>query len=269
MPPLTCPDSHYDERMEIRPHLGGRKRSGISRLDHLAFWRPALRVLSYHHVRPAHSDRFAVSTEQLDRQLRYLTSAGFNFIHARDLLAQDALPKRPILLTFDDGYVDNLEDAQPILRAHHAKATIFVVTGYAGDHARWNSAGAPLMCPRQLHQLDPEVFELALHSHWHRSFEAMQLDEIEQGLRENLEFFRKHNLAVTPALAYPYGARPKLPFAALSARLGSLGIRLAFRIGNRLTRLPISNPYEIQRIDVRGDASHAVFRQKLWLGKLI
>ena len=246
-----------------------RNKQKIRRWEHLAFWRPALRVLSYHQVRPAYPDRFAVSTEQLDRQLQYLTSAGFRFIHAQDLLAQDALPKHPVLLTFDDGYVDNLEYAQPILRRHGAKAVIFVVTGYSGDRARWNADAGALMSPQQLHQLDSEVFELALHSHSHRSFEGMQLDEIEEDLRQNLEFFRKHNLPVTPALAYPYGARPRLPVSVLSARLASLGIRSAFRVGNRLNRLPISSPYEIQRIDVRGDASDAKFRRKLWFGKLV
>ena len=248
--------------------LDRRNSRRFARFAHLAFWRPALRVLCYHRVLPARPGRFTVTTDQLDAQLHYLSRSGFHFIHARDLLSDKPLPKRPLLLTFDDGYVDNLEHAQPVLRKHSAKATIFIVTAYAGDRARWDENGAALMSPQQLHELDPEVIELALHSHSHRALEAVPLDEIEVDIRKNLEFFRKYGLTVTPALAYPYGSRPKRSLPALSNRLASLGIPLAFRLGSRLNRLPITSPYEIQRIDVRGDASDAVFRRKLWIGKL-
>ena len=237
-----------------------------ARYAHLAFWRPALRVLCYHQVHPGGPNRFTVTPQQLDQQLGYLVGAGFHFIHARDLLSGNAAPERPLLLTFDDGYVDNLEHAQPVLQRNGAKATIFIVTAYAGDRAQWNTDGAPLMSPRQLHELDPTLIELALHSHWHRAFWSLSPDEIEADLQRNLAFFREHDLTVTPALAYPYGSRPRHPLRALMARLG---IPLAFRLGNRLNRLPIASPFEIQRIDVRGDASDGTFRQKLWMGKLI
>jgi peptidoglycan/xylan/chitin deacetylase (PgdA/CDA1 family) len=235
------------------------------RFAHLAFWRPALRVLCYHEVHPGGPNRFTVTPEQLDQQLGYLVGAGFHFIHARDLLTGNSLPERPLLLTFDDGYVDNLAYAQPVLQRHGAKATIFIVTAYAGDRAQWNTNGAPLMGPGQLRELDPRLIELALHSHWHRAFALLSPGEIEDDLRQNLAFFREHDLNVTPVLAYPYGSRPQHPPQALMARLG---IPLAFRLGNRLNRLPIASPYEIQRIDVRGDASDGAFRRKLWIGKL-
>ena len=248
------------------PTVLDRNVGKSGRLAHLAFWRPALRVLCYHRIDPDRRDRLTVTTRQLDAQLGYLVRSGFRFIRARDLISGAALPERPVLVTFDDGYVDTLEHAQPVLRRHGAKATIFVVTGYAGDRARWDEDGAPLMGLRQLRELDPETFELALHSHLHRAFETMPLGAIEHDLRKNLGFFREHGLAVTPALAYPYGSRPRRSMPELSDRLASLGIPLAFRLGNRLNRLPISNPYEIQRIDVRGDLGEAAFRRRLWMG---
>jgi peptidoglycan/xylan/chitin deacetylase (PgdA/CDA1 family) len=240
-----------------------------ARLSHLALWRPALRVLCYHRVDPRRADRFSVTTEQLDRQLNYLVRAGFDFIHVRDLLSATPLPPRPLLLTFDDGYLDNLEHAQPILQRHGAKATIFIVTDHTGDISRWNTDRAPLMARQHLRELDPEVFELASHSHTHRAFAELSLEDIERDVRESLNFFREHDIAMTPALAYPYGSRPKQLMPALAVCLAELGIALAFRVGNRLNRLPLVRPYDIQRIDVSGKASHAEFRRKLWLGKLL
>ncbi len=238
------------------------------RYAHLALWRPALRVLCYHRVHPLASDRFSVTPEQFDLQLRYLIGCGFGFIRACDLLLERPLPERPLLLTFDDGYVDNLQFAQPILQRHGARATIFIVSGYAGDRARWVADGSALMSPQQHRELDPDVIELALHSHSHRAFASLSLDEIEDDLRRNLEFFSNHDLSITPVLAYPYGSRPRCSPDQLKTVLSRLGIRFAFRIGNRLNRLPLANPYEIQRIDVRGEASDAAYKWKLWVGKL-
>lgn len=240
-----------------------------NRVNHLAFWKPALRVLCYHKVHPSHYDRFTVTVKQLHAQLKYLVCNEFQFIRLRDLLPDASLPRRPLLLTFDDGYVDNLEYAQPVLQRYNAKATVFVVTAHCGGYSCWDENSAPLMHPMQLRTLDTEVFELALHSHSHRSFARLSLAEIERDLKTNLEFFRLHNIPVTPALAYPYGARPRCCKAQLSRLLGSLGIALAFRLGNRINRLPLAAPYEIQRIDVRGDVGDAAFRRKLWIGKLL
>jgi len=239
------------------------------RLAHLAFWRPALRILCYHRVHPVRRDRFTVTTSQLEEHLDYLARWGFRFIHVRDLLASAPLPPRPLILTFDDGYVDNLEHAVPVLRRHGASATIFVVTGCAGDRARWLEEAPSLMGPRELRELEREGVELALHCHSHRAYDTMPLEEIEADVRSGLEFFRQHSIRVTPALAFPYGLRPKSTMPELSKRLASLGVPLAFRLGNRLNRLPLSNRYEIQRIVVRGEVGMAAFRRRLWFGKLL
>ena len=235
----------------------------------LPFGRPALRVLCYHRVLPTLRGRYTVTTDQLDRQVSYIAQSGFHFIHVRDLLSGGSLPDRPVLLTFDDGYVDSVEYALPILRRLRVKATFFIVTGYAGDRARWDHDGAPLMGPRQLRDLDPELIELALHSHSHRAFAELSLGEIEDDLRKNLEFFDSHRIPFTPALAYPYGSRPKGTMRELARRLDVLGIPLAFRVGNRINRLPLANRHEIQRIDVNGEASDTTFRRKLWIGRVI
>ena len=241
----------------------------LKRYSHLALWRPALRVLCYHRVHPLGADRFSITPRQFELQLQYLIGSGFSLICARDLFCQRALPEQPLLLTFDDGYVDNLQFAQPILKRHGARATIFIVSAYAGDRARWARDDAALLSPKQLRALDPDVIELALHSHSHRAFASLSLEEIEDDLRRNLEFFSQHDLRMTPVLAYPYGSRPRCSPSALKNALTALGIPFAFRIGNRLNRLPLVNPYEIQRIDVRRDDSEATFKWKLWVGRLL
>ena len=71
-----------------------------------------------------------------EQQIKYLHD---NDYHAITLEQFDAymrgegdLPDRPVLITFDDGYVDNYEDAYPILKKYHMRGTIFLIINLVG-----------------------------------------------------------------------------------------------------------------------------------------
>lgn len=94
----------------------------------------------YHYVSTPPSDANAirrdlsVPPERFDAHLRYLREAGYESITLADLaLALQTgapLPEKPIVLTFDDGYVDSYEVAFPLLRHHKMVGTFFVITGF-------------------------------------------------------------------------------------------------------------------------------------------
>jgi peptidoglycan/xylan/chitin deacetylase (PgdA/CDA1 family) len=77
------------------------------------------------------------------------------------------------VLTFDDGYVDNLTAALPLLQKHNIPATLFVITGDVGKgNGTWDEAGESLpadllsmgMCETQLRD---HGWEIASHAHEH------------------------------------------------------------------------------------------------------
>lgn len=72
------------------------------------------------------SDLF-VSPSRLEEQLQYLEENGFTTIWFSDLARVDQIEK-PVMLTFDDGYMDNYTELYPLLRKYQAKATVFVIT---------------------------------------------------------------------------------------------------------------------------------------------
>ena len=64
----------------------------------------------------------------MEAQLQYLTENGYTPIFFEDLARVDEIEK-PVLLTFDDGYVDNYTELFPLLQKYQVKATIFVIAG--------------------------------------------------------------------------------------------------------------------------------------------
>lgn len=111
-------------------------------------------ILMYHYVGglPADADIYrvdlTVSPEQFEAQLAYLQRAGYTGIALEELVRHLAtgspLPPQPIVLTFDDGYVDNYLYAFPLLRQYGFRGTFFVVTGFLdegrGGYLTWEQA---------------------------------------------------------------------------------------------------------------------------------
>jgi peptidoglycan/xylan/chitin deacetylase (PgdA/CDA1 family) len=119
----------------------------------------AVPVLMYHHISTS-PGMITVSPEHFAAQMAYLAEAGYTTVGSAQLsayLAGEPLPKKSVVLTFDDGYLDNWVHAHPVLQAHGLTALCFLVTSWIGEgpvraHAR--SGGA---LPALLNHRDGEV----------------------------------------------------------------------------------------------------------------
>jgi peptidoglycan/xylan/chitin deacetylase (PgdA/CDA1 family) len=96
-----------------------------------------LRVLMYHKVNDLWPNPTTVPTAVFAEQMSLLGELGYTSVSLDAVLAHYAegapLPARAVLLTFDDGYRDNLENALPILREHGFPAVLFVPIGFLDD----------------------------------------------------------------------------------------------------------------------------------------
>lgn len=105
----------------------------------------ALPVLMYHHVSP-NPGLVTVSPETFRAQMECLARRGYRTIGCEDLagfLAGAALPPKSVLITFDDGYLDNYVHAFPVLKDLGLKATVFLITGRIGDGPERAAAETP------------------------------------------------------------------------------------------------------------------------------
>ena len=92
----------------------------------------------YHHIveEGEKTDKIRVTKERFKEDTEYLKKEGYTTISFKELIkykeGQGKLPKKPIIITFDDGYKDNYEYAYPILKENNMKAAIFVIGSRIG-----------------------------------------------------------------------------------------------------------------------------------------
>ncbi len=139
-----------------------------------------IKVLMYHrivngdYVSPGERE-FCIDAKVFRKHLRILERLGYSTITFNDYdlfkRGELNLPRKPIILTFDDGYLDTHEHALPVLREYGMKAVVFVVADPQVRMNDWDSGyditPAPLMTPDQILELHAAGFEIGSHSLTH------------------------------------------------------------------------------------------------------
>ena len=91
-------------------------------------------ILTYYQVNDIDKNSQTMTVEQFDAQIKYLVDDGYNIISLDELLdaweGKKSLPNKPVVITFDDGHLENYKNVFPILKKYNAKATFFVVTDH-------------------------------------------------------------------------------------------------------------------------------------------
>ncbi len=166
-------------------------------------------VLMYHYVRPITPDltkmqkALTVTPEHFAAQMKAIMDLGYHTITPDELYAAmdqgAALPSKPLLITFDDGYVGQYTYAFPILKQLGLKATFFVITDF-------HAAKSAYMDNAMLQEMDRSglctIASHTRHHAWLVSYKtAVQQDEID-GSKQDLEKLLGHTVT---SFAYPYG----------------------------------------------------------------
>jgi len=103
-----------------------------------------LSILIFHrvHAVPDPLFPFEPDAQRFESLMRFVarTFRVMTLGEAVDRLAQDTLPPRSLVITFDDGYADNAKVALPILQSFGLRATFFVSTGFLDGGRMWNDS---------------------------------------------------------------------------------------------------------------------------------
>jgi Predicted xylanase/chitin deacetylase len=141
-------------------------------------------VLLYHCVAPDPSAwiaPFTVSAATLRRHLEIITASGrtpITLSQLRDGIGgQAALPARPVVITFDDGFSDTLTIAAPLLGRAAIPATIYLTSGFL---TRRSPGGDRMLDWAQTRELALQGHEIGAHSASHPQLDTLAPDTARQ-----------------------------------------------------------------------------------------
>lgn len=222
-----------------------------------------LPVLMYHSV----SDTPAASTRALSvrpavfgAQLAYLRRQGFTGLTFGELGQRrrtgQPFPARPIVLTFDDGYADLIEEALPILIEHGFPATVFVTTGWLRDAGRHAVATAPgrMLSWTQLAELSVAGVEVAAHTHSHPQLDQISAPRLQADLGDCKRLLEDRLGRPVRSLAYPYGYSSKR----VRTVAREIGYLQAAAVANA-TAAATCDPFRVPRLTIRRSTSSVAF----------
>ena len=166
-------------------------------------------ILCYHNMGPQTRGRLLMSASAFEEQMRYLKREGYHVITLKQFIdfaaLRQQLPRKTVVLTFDDGWKSFKEFAYPVLKELGFPATLFIYTDFIG-------ARIALTWP-ELKELVQEGFDIEAHSKTHEDMrkKAAESDEeysrrMQAELVQVLAIFQQRVGQTPRILAYPYGS---------------------------------------------------------------
>ena len=218
-------------------------------------------VLVYHNISAQEKGKLSIAVRHFDAQIRQLHDDDFHAVSLTDFLAFTAgrkqLPRRPVLLTFDDGYKSFVQYARPILKDYGFAATLFVYSDFIG--------GGSALSWQDLRTLSEQGFDVQAHSKSHSDLrrkegesEAAYAKRIEAELAFPATLFKKHLGRPSEVLAYPFGDMDDelLPYIA------KYGYSAAFTV-RRQSNPAWASPLKISRSQIYSDMTAKDFAKNL------
>lgn len=217
-----------------------------------------IKVFVYHRIleegaeKEKMRDWHAVSEKNFKKQLKILDSLNFTTITFKDyqlyLDNKLALPKKPVILTFDDGHLDTYEVALPILKKFGMCAVIFAIGNRNLRYALWDQkyeGRCPLMTDDQIRLAHGAGFEIGAHTMTHPTLTNLSREEMVEeinGSKKSLENLLGEEIL---SFAYPYGR--------LNRRVYELTQKAGFKFACGVDKGPINfgdDIFNIRRISL-------------------
>ncbi|MCL2396804.1 MAG: polysaccharide deacetylase family protein [Defluviitaleaceae bacterium] len=234
---------------------------------------PRIPVLVYHSIMP-HQFYYPTNADNpwilLDgvfyQQMRYLYENDFTPLTTQqflDFMFNNAdLPENPVLITFDDGYLDNYLYAAPIMREFGFTGIIFIITNNIEEETP-AMAAYPLQF-MSLAELNAavDVFEYGPHGHHMHQFvdgTPMFSVESEENIRSDIRQSFDVPILWQSVFAYPFGRHSENAISALKAE----GVQAAFATHWGYVYRN-TDPFVLPRFSVTPDWTPELFSDIVW-----
>lgn len=231
------------------------------------FKNSAVPILLYHHIAEENPEgnEYIISPDNFYKHMLFLKNNGYECITLDDYYNYrqgiKALPEKPVIITFDDGYYSNYEYAYPILKGLNMKAVVFIATAFAEDdsqaefaHFNWEQAQE---------MQDSDIIDIQSHSHSHKNLLHLSEAEVLQELELSKKLIEVNLDKECNYFAYPNGAY-NFEIQSMAEEAGYL-MQFTTRMGRNTDAQPLS---ELKRITILNSTTSEEFAEVLLPFKL-
>jgi peptidoglycan/xylan/chitin deacetylase (PgdA/CDA1 family) len=229
-------------------------------------------ILMYHGIRePKAGSRPYYETctrpELFERHMDFLAENGYTALTLAAglrLFSESRLPKRSVVLTFDDGFQDFYLNAFEILQQRNFGATVFVITGLTGDYERCSFKGIPCLTWKEIEEVHAAGIEIGSHTVTHRELAYLGEDDIRQELQYSKESIEQALGSAVCSFSYPF-AFPET-VASLKRRLTMMLQDMGYKSGVSTiigTARPAAERFFLPRLPVNAWDDLKLFEAKL------
>lgn len=220
-------------------------------------------VITYHNVvtnkqkrkAPYKKSSLAISKSKFNQQMKWLKKKKYRTINCEEFYlwheGKIKLPKKSVLITFDDGLDGVVKNALPVLRKYKLKGTFFVIGSRVHNHSSGYTEDSALRWIRRTYpnlELQSHTYDLHYHFGDEDSYNMVMRDA---AIEDQLYHFQFH--------AYPYGRYT----AKMAQAYKDSGIKMAFTYGNNKYATRSQDLYAIERIKI--NAGMSLSRFKKWM----
>lgn len=167
-------------------------------------------ILMYHSV----GDKeifFNVRKNDFIRQMAYLKEKKFNVFSLSQLVERiekkEPIPKKTVVLTFDDGYEDNYFNAYPVLKKHNFPATIFLAPDLVGrtTRSKQNISFKILDWPQIQEMFQSGLIDFQPHGLTHQKLARISLEQAKNEIKKSKEIIERRLDKKCCFFSYPNG----------------------------------------------------------------
>jgi len=159
-------------------------------------------VLMYHSIDYEKGNELRVPKEAFREQMSYLKQKGYTTLTLEELydffINNKPVPEKSIVITFDDGYKDNFENAYPILKEFGLNATIFVITSTVDTDKNY-------LTSKQVKELEANGIDIESHTINHEQLDKLTYSQQITTFKNSKEYVEKVLGKTKKYVAYPFG----------------------------------------------------------------
>lgn len=239
----------------------------------------ALPIIMYHHISEKSSalGQYVVSPQQFENDLKYFKELGYTAISVDELInfseGKFTMPEKPIMITFDDGYLSFYNYAYPLLQKYNMKAVLSIIGRYTDlysecddnnvnyAHVTWDNVSE--MAKSGLVEIENHTYDLHMLGERKGCFiksgesEDCYKTALSADLKTVQEKIKKATGKAPLAFTYPFGRVCKQSYDIIK----EMGFKVSFGCEEKVNYIDKENPdlYKLKRFNRASGKTSAEF----------